>query len=114
MQRINVAVLNPIFLGVFVGTAVLGAVCVVASVFPWSTPRSLLLLVAGLLYVVGSFVVTLVFNVPRNERLARLDSESSEALVYWPVYVAEWSKWNHVRMAASLASAACSAAVLAY
>ena len=112
MQRINVAVLSPLFLGAFMGTALLSAGCVVAS-FPWSTPRSPLLLAAGLLYLVGSFFVTMVFKVPRNERLARLNVESSEAVVYWLAYVREWSRWNHLRTAASVASAACSAASLA-
>jgi len=113
MQRINVVVLNPLFLGVFMGTAVLAAGCMVASFIPWSAPRSPLLLAAGLLYVVGTFFVTIAFNVPRNERLARLNAESSEAAVYWLVYVREWSMWNHLRTAASVASAACSAAALA-
>jgi uncharacterized membrane protein len=113
MQRINVVVLNPLFLGVFVGTAVLTAGCVVASLFVWSAPRSPLLLAAGFLYLVGTFFVTLAFNVPRNERLARLNAESPEAAVYWLAYVREWSKWNHLRTAASVGSAACSAAALA-
>ena len=113
MQRINVFILNPFFLGTFLGTAVLTAGCVVASFFPWSTSRSPLLLAAGVLYLVGSFLVTVVFNVPRNERLARLDAESAEAAAYWPAYVREWSKWNHLRTAASVASAVCSAAALA-
>ncbi|MGH8846302.1 MAG: DUF1772 domain-containing protein [Polaromonas sp.] len=113
MQRINVVVLNRLFLGMFMGTAVLAAACVAASFLPWNAPRSPLLLAAGLLYLVGSFFVTVAFNVPRNERLARLGSESSEAAAYWPVYVREWSQWNHVRTVASVASAACSAAALA-
>ena len=114
MQRINVVVVNPLFLGVFMGTAVLAAACAVAGFFPWNAPRSLFLLAAGVIYVVGSFLVTVAFNVPRNERLARMGSESAEAAAYWPAYVREWVQWNHVRTAASLASAACAAAALAY
>lgn len=112
MQRINIVVLNPIFLGVFVGTAALAAICVFAGFFPWGASRSMLLLVAGLAYLVGSFGVTAAFNVPRNERLARMDSASEEAAAYWPVYVREWLFWNHVRTAASLVSAACAGAAL--
>jgi len=100
-------------LGVFLGTAVLTAGCAVASFFPWSEPRSHLLLASGLFYLAGTFLVTALFNVPRNERLARLDNESPEAAAYWPLYVREWSTWNHLRTAASVASAACSAAALA-
>jgi uncharacterized membrane protein len=114
MQRINVVVLNPLFLGVFAGTALLAAGCVVAAFVPWGGPQSLLLLAAGVSYAAGSFGVTAVFNVPRNERLARMESTSAEAAAYWPVYVREWLLWNHVRTVASLVAAACAACALAY
>jgi uncharacterized membrane protein len=113
MQRINVIVLNPLFLGVFVGTAVLAGVCIVAGFFPWGETRSLLLLAAGVSYLVGSFGVTAAFNVPRNERLARMGSSSPEAAEYWPIYLREWLFWNHVRTVASVVTAACCAAALA-
>lgn len=113
MQRINLVVLNPLFLGLFVGTAVLAGICVFAGFHPPGTTRSILLLTAGLSYLVGSFGVTAAFNVPRNERLARLAPESAEAAAYWPVYLREWLRWNHVRTAASTLSAACAAAALA-
>ena len=56
--------------------------------------------------------MTAAFNVPRNERLARLDAASREAADYWPVYVREWLLWNHVRTLASLAAAACAGLAL--
>ena len=91
MQRINVVVLNPLFLSVFLGTALGAAACVLLSVTGWNSPGSILLLAAGLLYLVGSFLVTMVFNVPLNERLAGLDPASSQAAEYWAVYLREWS-----------------------
>ncbi|MGH6624542.1 MAG: DUF1772 domain-containing protein [Burkholderiaceae bacterium] len=91
MQRINIVVLNLLFLCLFMGTAVLAAGCAIASFAPWSASRSPLLLAAGLLYLVGTFLVTMAFNVPRNDRLATLANESQEAAAYWPVYVREWS-----------------------
>ncbi len=113
MQRINVVVLNPLFLGVFLGTALLAVAGVVLSVLTWSTPRSVLLLASSLLYLIGTFLVTMAFNVPRNESLARLNPESAQAAEYWVRYVREWSLWNHVRSVASVGSAACSAGALA-
>lgn len=113
MQRINVVVLNPLFLGVFLGTAFLAAACVVLSVLSWGSLQSVLLLASGLLYLGGSLLVTVVFNVPRNERLAGLDPGSAQAAEYWAAYLHEWSRWNHVRSVASIASAACSAGALA-
>ena len=112
MQRINVVVLNPVFLGLFVGTAVLAGICVLAGFLPWGTPRSLLLLGAGTAYLVGAFGVTVACNVPRNERLARLDADSAEAAAWWPVYQREWQRWNHVRTLASIAAAVCAAAAI--
>jgi uncharacterized membrane protein len=113
VQRINVVVLNPLFLGVFVGSALLSGGLAVAALWTWMAPRSPLLLAAGILYVVGCFLATMRLNVPMNERLARIDAGSPEAAEYWPTYVRDWTNWNHVRTAASLASAACSAASLA-
>lgn len=112
MQRTNVVVMNPLFLGFFFGTAVLGVGCAVIAFLPWDAPRSPWLLAAGLLYVAGTFLVTIVFNVPRNEHLARLDAESPEAAAYWPVYVREWSTWNHLRTVASAAALVCAAMAL--
>ena len=39
MQRINVVVLNPLFLGVFVSTVAFGAGCVIVSFLPWHSSR---------------------------------------------------------------------------
>jgi uncharacterized membrane protein len=114
MQRINVVVLNPLFLSLFVGTALLACVCIVGAVFSWGTPRSGLLLGSSLTYLIGSFGVTVAFNVPRNDRLAQLPSESREAAEYWPIYVREWLFWNHIRTAASAISAAAGAIALAH
>lgn len=112
MQRINVVVLNPLFLGVFMGTAVLGVSCAVAAFLPWAGARSVLLLAAGVLYVIGTFGVTMALNVPRNEKLARMDAASDEARAYWLVYLREWTFWNSVRTAAAVVASACAAAAL--
>ena len=50
MQRINVVVINPLFLGVFMGTTLLALACVVVAGLSWNAPGSAWLLTAGLLY----------------------------------------------------------------
>ena len=92
MQRINVVVLNPLFLGVFMGTAALAVACAVWAMLAWPAARSLLVLAAALLYCMGCFGVTMAFNVPRNQRLAKLSATSAEALGYWLMYVREWGR----------------------
>lgn len=107
MQRINVVVINPWFMGAFMGTLLLSVACVGAALMS----DSFALLAAGLLYAVGTFGVTMAFNVPRNNRLARLEAASADAAAYWPVYVSEWTRWNHVRTGAALVAAACAVLV---
>jgi uncharacterized membrane protein len=104
MQRINITVINPLFLGVFLGAAPLLAV---TAYMGRHAPQSFAWLIASfVIYLVGSVGVTVAFNVPRNNRLAALEASSAEAEEYWPVYVREWLTWNHVRCIASLAAAA--------
>ena len=105
MQSINVVVLNPWFLGVFMGTALLSVVAVVTAVLRWGAPGALWLLIGGILYFAGSFVVTIRCNVPRNNALAAVAPGDPRAVEVWTKYVAEWTWWNHVRTAASLAAA---------
>ena len=93
MQSINVAVINPWFMAVFLGTA---ATCTLVAVFSILTWRPYTL-AGSLLYLAGTILVTGLFNVPRNNTLATMDS-----LALWADYVAGWTAWNHVRTAAAL------------
>ncbi|MEU9985822.1 DUF1772 domain-containing protein [Streptomyces sp. NPDC007971] len=105
MNAINVAAVRPAFMLVFTGSAVLCAVIAVVTFVVWPDDGTVGLLLGSALYLLGSFGVTMVANVPRNDRLAGLAPGSPEAAVYWPVYVREWTFWNHVRAAASAAAA---------
>jgi uncharacterized membrane protein len=107
MQAINVVVLNPIFLGIFFGTAILSLVLDIVALVLWSESGSGYLLVGSLLYFVGTFLVTLLFNVPLNNRLAAVEAESAEGKAVWTHYLQVWTAWNHVRTVAPLAAMAC-------
>ena len=107
MQRINVVVINPVFLGAFMGTALLALACVVAAVMIRTEARAPWVLAAGLFYLLGTFGVTMVCNVPHNNRLATLEAASPQADAYWPEYLRVWTRWNHVRTVAAVAAAAC-------
>jgi uncharacterized membrane protein len=113
MHRINRVVINPLFLGVFVGSAVLAAGCIVAALVVGAWPQAAWLIAAGLLYLAGCFGVTMAGNVPLNNALARLEATSPKAAAYWPGYLTRWNRLNHLRTAASIASSACCAIFLA-
>lgn len=106
MQSINVVVINPSFLALFFGTAVACLLLAVTSLLRWHKPGAGYLLVGSLLYLVGTILVTIVFNVPRNDLLATVDAASADGTRLWADYVMSWTLWNHVRTAAALAAAA--------
>src|SRR5258706_4384519 len=106
MQTINVVILKSAFMAVFLGTA---AICVIAlgvSFLRWHEPDAIYLLAGSVEYLIGSFLVTIAFNVPRNEALASIMPADSVSTNQWTEYVKGWTIWNHVRTAASLAAAA--------
>lgn len=104
MQSINVVILNPMFLGVFMGTALLCLVLAILSVVRWNDSVSVWLLAGTLLYLVGSIGVTMIFNVPLNNALMTATPENAD--VVWKNYLSTWTMWNHVRTVASLAASA--------
>ncbi len=114
MQSINVAVINPVFLAAFLGTAAACVLAMISSLLRWHVPGALYLLVGGALYLVGSFLVTMVFNVPRNDALAAVDPASADGARLWASYLANWTAWNHIRAAAALAAAASLIIALSY
>jgi uncharacterized membrane protein len=107
MQSINIAIVNPVFLIVFLGVAFACVGAVVISLTNWSQSGSGYMMTGGLLYLVGGLLVTAVFNIPRNNMLAALDPESESGIERWREYRRSWTAWNHVRgIAAFLASVA--------
>ena len=106
MQSINIAVINPVFFAAFLGTTALCFVLGIASISKWHAPGAPYVLAGCVLYVVGTFLVTCVFNVPMNDALATLKPDSAQAAGLWNGYLANWTMWNHVRTVAALAAAA--------
>ena len=64
------------------------------------------LLAGGLLYFLGSVVVTIVCNVPLNNAIARADPASADGARVWQHFLSAWTRWNHVRTVTALAAAA--------
>ena len=79
MQAINVDVLNGWFFAAFFGTALCCLVLAVSSFFRWDRPDAIYLLAGSLLYLVGTILVTIIFNVPLNDALAAVDPETAHA-----------------------------------
>jgi uncharacterized membrane protein len=106
MQQINVVVLNAWFFTAFFGTALLCLVLAVLALMPWGD-ASIWLLLGAALYLIGTIFVTMRFNVPLNNALAKADPADDDGVVLWAHYLKVWTAWNHVRTAAPLAASAC-------
>ncbi|WP_228038987.1 DUF1772 domain-containing protein [Nostoc sp. LEGE 12450] len=106
MQSINITVINPFFMTAFLGTAVACIFLLISSLLKWHQPGAAYLLLGSLLYLVGTLGVTIVFNVPLNEALAKVEPDSTEGVSLWSSYLTNWTIWNHIRTVAALAAAA--------
>jgi uncharacterized membrane protein len=104
MQAINRAILNPIFLVVFMGTTLVAAALAVTALWTWDDGGGALRLAGGLTYVIGGFLLTAAYHVPRNNAIDQLDPADAGSAAKWTTYLAEWVPWNHVRALASSVS----------
>lgn len=109
MQYINVVILNPLFLGSFLGTGISCLFLFLLTILGGGkeTPGSPWIFAGSVLHLLGSFLVTVVCNVPWNNQLARVEPETHASELVWRRYLSVWTRWNHVRTAASLAAAVC-------
>jgi uncharacterized membrane protein len=106
MQAINVGAISFAFMLALLGTG-LGCLALAGWALAESDASFAPHLLAGSgLYLVGVIAVTIAFNVPRNDALARIEPASAGAQDAWTLYVAEWTRGNHVRTAAALGAAA--------
>ena len=104
MQAINLAVRNVVFAIGFFGALVLCIAAALHALLRRDAPACWLALAAALVYLLGAFGVTSLFNVPLNGEIAPLDPARPENARMMVSYVSEWTLWNHVRTLASLAS----------
>jgi uncharacterized membrane protein len=102
MQSINLTAINPIFMAAFFGSTAVCVLLAVYSLVSWPQQAAFYLLLGSVLYLVGCFLTTALFNVPLNNALARVDPGSMDGARLWARYLTSWSAWNHVRTLSSI------------
>ncbi|MDL2399156.1 DUF1772 domain-containing protein [Rhizobium mayense] len=105
MQSINTTILRSPFMAVFLLTLMLSVFIAVMAIVYWRGGVSILMIAGAALYIVTSFLSTIVFNVPLNDALDKVDGRTAEAAQLWTTYLSDWTRWNHVRTVASLLAA---------
>ena len=108
MQGINVAIINPVFMVTFLGTAVLTGLAVllylpasVRGVLPW--------IIAGLVLYLATLVITFAVNIPLNNQLmaAGEPDRIADLAAVRLKFETTWVRWNIVRALTSTAAFAC-------
>ncbi len=105
MQRINRVILRSPFIPLFMGTAIVSVVLAAWGLILLDAARAVLLSAGALLYVVGSFLLTIRCNVPLNNALDRVAPQDAGEI--WQRYLLRWTQWNHARTLASALAMVC-------
>ena len=105
MQSINLVAVTPVFMAALFGTAAASVALGGWALVDRNDPAGPWLLAGSACYLLGTIGLTIAYHVPRNNALAALRPQLAEAAGRWARYVAEWTRWNHLRAAASLAAA---------
>jgi uncharacterized membrane protein len=105
MQSINITAINPLFITALFGTAAACVWLAILALPKLPQTNAVYLVIGSLLYLVGAIGVTIAFNIPLNEALAKVIPASKEGANLWTRYLTEWKFWNHLRTLAALAAA---------
>ncbi|ACZ20333.1 predicted integral membrane protein [Sanguibacter keddieii DSM 10542] len=110
MQQVNLAAVRPPFMVVFFGAAASAVVVVVVEVVrargDGAVGLGTVVGVAGAALSLAGFVVTVTYNVPRNDLVAGLDPSSAAGQARWLTLAREWTGANTLRGALSVLGAA--------
>lgn len=104
MQQINLSARHPAFMLVLLGTTVGCLVNGVVAVVRLGEPGSGWLLAGSVLYLIA-IVITGTFHIPRNNTLAAVDPNSTDAGTAWHAFLRAWIPGNHVPAVAATAAA---------
>jgi uncharacterized membrane protein len=105
MQWINRTVLRTEFVAALLSIAVFSVAFAIYALFVFTGPGRLSIVVAALIYIPSVFLMTILGNVPMNNRLEKLDHRSDKAAVYWVIYGKQWTRLNHIRTLGSIVTA---------
>lgn len=106
-QAMNRAILNPVFLLTFMGTALLLPLCVWLNYGPGFTTRCWWLAAAAVVYLAGVIGVTMGGNVPMNEALDKFPLATvtaQEIAAQRATFERPWNNLNMIRTVAATLS----------
>lgn len=106
VNEINEKIQNPLFFPVFFGAVLFPVAALITHLPHRRSGRFRRIVLACVLYVGGSFLVTVLANIPLNEELALVtaDATAAELARARAAYEGPWNFWNDVRGLFSVAA----------
>lgn len=108
MQQINRDIQNPLFLSAFMGAVVLLPVAAFIYRKSGVSRKVQLLIAASALYIIGTFGITSVVNVPLNEQLDQVSVATTPPAQLSTIrkdYETTWTQWHQVRTGIAVVAA---------
>lgn len=102
MQAINKAAIPSTFFLTGLATTVGCVGLTIWAVGAWHEPTAPWVLAGAGAYLGGAMLVTVKVHLPRNDALALIDPEATDADTQWKTYRPGWTLWNHVRAGSAL------------
>lgn len=106
MQQFNRVAVQAPFMTFFFGTAAVSITKIVAVFAKHDRTVADGLAFAGAGLYLAGWLLTIAYNVPRNDQLAAVTAGTPEAARVWAMYVNEWTSANTVRGVLSLVGGA--------
>ncbi len=106
-QSINRVIQNPVFFTSFLGCVILLPIATYMSYKLGAEQVTSYLVASTIIYIIGVFGVTVIFNVPLNNALDVFDIHSatdSQAHAMRYSFETSWNRWNLVRTLAAIGS----------
>lgn len=102
MNSINKAApASPLLMLVLFGTGIVAVLLMISGFQHRDDPAAVWQLVGAGLYIV-SVLVTVMYHVPHNEQLIKVDPHGAGAGATWSHYYSAWMGWNWVRTVTAL------------
>jgi uncharacterized membrane protein len=101
MNGINKAApASPLLMLVLFGTGVVCVLLMIAGFQHRDDPAAVWQIVGAALFLIG-MLITIMYHVPHNEQLIKIDPNAAGASATWRHFYSPWMAWNHARTLAS-------------
>ena len=102
MQGINKAApASPLLMLVLFGTGVVCVLLMISGFQHRDAPGAAWQIAGAALFLIG-MLITIIYHIPHNDQLLKVNPNASGASETWTHYYQPWMAWNHARTLASV------------